>query len=98
MVQKNKVQMQDLASGGACGVWELPQVVGAGCAVKGGAAMLLLGSDERSDPSGVGGLGPPMGLMCAELRGEHKCGKLAADGEGWCRTLANNRRMPWKEP
>eukprot|EP00445_Apocalathium_hangoei_P074252 CAMPEP_0204157934 /NCGR_PEP_ID=MMETSP0361-20130328/31664_1 /ASSEMBLY_ACC=CAM_ASM_000343 /TAXON_ID=268821 /ORGANISM="Scrippsiella Hangoei, Strain SHTV-5" /LENGTH=807 /DNA_ID=CAMNT_0051113785 /DNA_START=26 /DNA_END=2449 /DNA_ORIENTATION=- len=77
MFGKGAVEVQDLENGRSCGVWQLPaEVKGAGCAIEGGTAVLLLGQKERAEvQGGVGGLGPGVELMCADLRrsGESPC-------------------------
>eukprot|EP00405_Crypthecodinium_cohnii_P034822 CAMPEP_0206533680 /NCGR_PEP_ID=MMETSP0325_2-20121206/5103_1 /ASSEMBLY_ACC=CAM_ASM_000347 /TAXON_ID=2866 /ORGANISM="Crypthecodinium cohnii, Strain Seligo" /LENGTH=882 /DNA_ID=CAMNT_0054030357 /DNA_START=159 /DNA_END=2807 /DNA_ORIENTATION=+ len=69
MFGRGAVEVQDLDSGDSCGVWQLPpEVKGAGCAIEGGTAVLLLGQKDRMVFEGtVGGIGPKMELLCADL-------------------------------
>jgi len=97
MFSSNVVQVQDLDSGRDCGTWRLPpEVLGAGCAIEGGASVLLLGHRRRQGPS-IGGLGPRVGLTCADLRSQplDSCsGPTRMGTEPWgCHNLLKQRRL-----
>jgi len=94
LFRPGSVEVQDVSTGAICGVWELPpKLSGAGCAMPGARAVLLLGHpesvSEKFRPS-------DLHVMCAELGGE-QCARPHTDlgsvaGESPCLSLLPRRK------
>jgi len=90
--RQKTVEVRHILDGKVCGVWDLPKdVKGAGCAMAGGTAVLLLSfgqEKEGVDQSGVE-------LTCAQLRGKQSCGNFQLAHSDHCqRMVRSNASLP----